>query len=122
MLQFVRTIVANPWARALVLKGLRALGFAASGALVALLIKHGVAAADAASVGAAVAALILGGGSAGMSWLDAKSVSRQVATAATVSARAVERGTATPDHIAESAEAGPAALARTIATLKAGQE
>ena len=124
MLNLLRSLIPNDYARALVLKGLRWAGAAAAGALVPILIAHGVSQADAATIGGAIAALILGGGSAIFSVVDANKVDAQVkdtqaATAATV-ASAIQSGATTPATITNAVHAGPTALAKTIAALRAG--
>jgi hypothetical protein len=132
MLNLLRSLIPNSYARALVLKALRWAGAAAAGALIPWLISHGVSAADASSIAAALAALILGGGSALFSALDARSVDTEVkaATAATTAtvAGAIQSGAATPAYLVSQAHAALAgdsvdheALAQTLAILRAGQ-
>jgi len=125
-------LLGTPYARSMILSGLRWSGAAASGALVPWLIGRGVSLADATEIAGAVAALILGVGSALYQVLDVASVDRQVhasaAGATLATARGIASGAVTPTAIgsvAQDALAGSpsaqAMLRQTLSTLRAGE-
>lgn len=102
--------------RARVLAGLTWAGAAASGALVPVLINHGVSSTDATSIGAAVGALILAAGSAVYGILvDPKNVDSKIANA-----RA--QGTQQAVNVVRSATNGSQtdALTQVLAKLESG--